>query len=194
MVGKHIIRVRGKRLDYELEITRKVTVIKGNSGTGKTTLINAIQGFNAEGRMSGYSVYSDLRVKTLNTDSRWSIDLKDPKYDLFFVDEGVRFIYTKAFQQEFTASDKYLVVISRSGEFNHLPYAVNSVYEFRSTKTKTGYVTKMYHMYENTLSSVRPDLVITEDSNSGKEMMDAIFECDVIPAHGNGNVYANIYF
>lgn len=47
-------------------------------------------------------------------------------------------------------------------------------------------------MYEDTLSSIRPDLVITEDSNSGKEMMDAIFDCDVISAHGNGSVYATV--
>lgn len=192
MTGKHTITVHGKRFDYELEITRKVTVIKGNSGTGKTTLINALRGYATDKRKSGYVVYSDLNFGVLSKDSRWNLDLTDSRYDILFVDENVEYIYTKAFQVEFANSDKYLVVISRSGSFCHLPYAVNSVYEFRTSKTAKGYVTKMYNIYKDTLSSVSPDLVITEDSNSGKEMMDTIFNCDVISANGNGSVYSTV--
>lgn len=188
MTGKHSVKISNKRLSYELEIERKVTVIKGNSGTGKTTLISMIQGYITEGRASGAVLASNLNVAVLSTNSRWSLDLSESRNTIFFVDENVRYIYDEPFQQEFSNSDNYLVVISRSGKFNHLPYAVKSVYELRTEKTKSGHLTKMFSIYEDKLSGVIPDLVVTEDSNSGREMMEAIFSCPVMSAGGNGNV------
>ncbi len=188
MTGKHIVKISNKRLSFELEINRKVTVIKGNSGTGKTTLISMLLGYITEGRVSGSTLYSDLEVKVLTPTSRWSLDLSESKNTVFFVDENVRYIYQKAFQEEFAVSDNYIVVVSRSGLFSHLPYAIKSVYELRSEKTKNGYLTRMYNLYEDNLLNVSPDLVITEDSNSGKDMMESIFPCSVMSAKGNGNV------
>lgn len=143
MTGKHTIIVHGKRFDYELEITRKVTVIKGNSGTGKTTLINALHGYATDKRKSGFVVYSDLKFGVLSKDSRWSLDLMDSRYDILFVDENVEYIYTKAFQVEFANSDKYLVVMSRSGSFKYFPREMIGLYEFKTKKTDNGFVTEM---------------------------------------------------
>ena len=45
MKGKHKIVVKNNRLHYEFEIKRNITIIKGDSATGKTTLINMIRQF-----------------------------------------------------------------------------------------------------------------------------------------------------
>ena len=43
MKGKHRIIVSTKRLKYDFEIRRNLTVIRGDSATGKTTLVDMIR-------------------------------------------------------------------------------------------------------------------------------------------------------
>lgn len=43
MKGKHRIIVSTKRLKYDFEIRRNLTVIRGDSATGKTTLVDVIR-------------------------------------------------------------------------------------------------------------------------------------------------------
>lgn len=43
MKGKHRVIVQNNRLHYEFEIGRNITVILGDSATGKTTLINMLR-------------------------------------------------------------------------------------------------------------------------------------------------------
>ena len=38
MRGKYTFKIANNKICYEFEIIRSVTVIKGNSGTGKSTL------------------------------------------------------------------------------------------------------------------------------------------------------------
>ena len=45
MTGKHRIIVQSKRLKYDFQIRRNITVIRGNSATGKTTLVNMIRDY-----------------------------------------------------------------------------------------------------------------------------------------------------
>ena len=43
MKGKHRVVVSTKRLKYDFELRRNLTIIRGDSATGKTTLIDMIQ-------------------------------------------------------------------------------------------------------------------------------------------------------
>lgn len=45
MKGKHRVIVSTKRLKYEFELRRNLTIIKGDSATGKTTLVDMIRDF-----------------------------------------------------------------------------------------------------------------------------------------------------
>ena len=55
MKGKHKIIVSTKRLKYEFELQRNLTIIQGDSATGKTTLVDMIRDFvnNPSGSYSG---------------------------------------------------------------------------------------------------------------------------------------------
>ena len=44
MKGKYHVIVQNKRLRYEFDIKRNITIIRGDSATGKTTLYDYIVG------------------------------------------------------------------------------------------------------------------------------------------------------
>lgn len=161
MIGKHHLEIENKKIKYVLDIERKITVIKGNSGTGKTTLVCMIQGYAAQGNKSGISVKNDsnLPLMVFTATTRWETELAEAKGALIFIDEAVDYIYSKGFQQEFVQSDNYLVVISRSGQFNHFPYAIQSIYELRTTQNEKLKLTKMYQLYNFQEKSAIPSQV-----------------------------------
>ena len=45
MKGKHKVIVSTKRLKYEFELRRNLTIIQGNGATGKTTLVDMNRDF-----------------------------------------------------------------------------------------------------------------------------------------------------
>ena len=150
MKGKYEFEISNRRMTLQLEIERSVTVIKGNSGTGKTTLIRMLSGYLEQGKRSGIQIKAGENVAfTVFTQlTHWDLELEQLKGTIIFIDESVDYIYTKAFQTAFIQSDNYLVIISRSGKFSHLPYAIESVYEFRTSKKQNVAVTKMYRYYK----------------------------------------------
>ena len=56
MKGKYHFRVKSKRALFEFTIRRNITVLKGDSATGKTTLLHMLYEYLRVGRQSGYSV------------------------------------------------------------------------------------------------------------------------------------------
>ena len=60
MKGKHKVVIKNNRLHYEFEIKRNITIIKGDSATGKTTLINMIRQFTNLGNSSGIELVCDV--------------------------------------------------------------------------------------------------------------------------------------
>ena len=43
MKGRHRVSVSTKRLRYDFEIRRNITIIRGDSASGKTTLVDMIR-------------------------------------------------------------------------------------------------------------------------------------------------------
>ena len=91
MKGMFYLVVQNRRLQYKFWIRRNITIIKGQSATGKTTLIEMIQEYNDNGASSGVSIQSDVDCVVLSG-RFWKEELSVIRHSIVFLDEGNRFV------------------------------------------------------------------------------------------------------
>ena len=197
MKGKYKVIVRNNKLHYEFEIKRNITIIQGDSATGKTTLINMLRQAENLGESSGVDVLSNVPCRILEGVS-WKLILQNTAGTIFFIDEENAFINTEEFAAEVRGSDNYFVLITRENLYN-LPYSVEEIYGLyasgRYQNTKKIYQ-QMYRIYSDIQEiPIKPELFIVEDSNSGYEFLKAIsdeknLECE--SAGGKSNIFSKI--
>ena len=60
MKGSYSISVQNNRIKYEFTIKRNITVVQGNSATGKTSLVDMIREYQLNGPESGNIFFFDL--------------------------------------------------------------------------------------------------------------------------------------
>lgn len=53
MKGTHRVVIQNRRIRYDFEIRRNLTVIRGDSATGKTTLVEMVGEYEEHGAESG---------------------------------------------------------------------------------------------------------------------------------------------
>ena len=112
MTGKHKIIVQNNKLHYEFEIRRNITIIQGDSATGKTTLIQMLRQAENLGKSSGIDVICDVSCKVLEG-ANWKLLLRNLTGNIIFADEENEFINTEEFASEIKNSDNYFVLITR---------------------------------------------------------------------------------
>lgn len=96
MEGQYHITVRNRRLLYELTVRKNITLIRGDSGTGKTLLVRMIQQASALGPSSGVSVVCQRPCGTLR-ESDWSLTLPNTHGHIIFLDTDYQFVRSKEF-------------------------------------------------------------------------------------------------
>lgn len=196
MKGSFYFRVRSKRMLFEFTIRRNITVIKGNSATGKTTLLHMMYEYLRVGRESGYAVSTDSKyyVYLRQEIGRSWQDILEPLEDtVIFIEENNNFVFSKEFAEFVKTSGNYFVLVNRS-PFPMLPYSIHEIYEI-ITEGKRGDVKESYHrfheLYSNypVIANNRMQTIITEDSNSGYQFFSHLFrKSSVISAGGNSKV------
>ena len=131
MKGKYKVIVQNNRLHYELEIRRNITIIQGNSATGKTTLVNMLRQAENLGNSSGIDVQCDVPCRILEGTS-WKLILENSQKTIFFIDEENVFMNTEEFASAVRKSDNYVVLMTRENLYN-LPYSVGEIYGLHSS-------------------------------------------------------------
>ena len=170
MKGKYHVVVQNNRLRYEFDIKRNITIIRGDSATGKTTLYTMIALAARRGDSSGVEVRCEKKCRTLE-ELDWKLVLPTLRDYIIFLDEDNLFLKTDEFARMARESDNYFVIITREDLVN-LPYSVEEIYGIHSSgkyhDMKREY-NEFYHIYGNEENSeeVKPDGVLVEDSNSG---------------------------
>lgn len=194
MKGSCHFKVRSKKLLFEFALKRNITVIKGDSATGKTTLLHMLYEYLIAGKESGYSVSADndYYVYLRREPGRTWQDVLYPLEDtVIFIEENNPFVFSEEFAGFVRKSGNYFVLVSRS-PFKMLPYSIHEIYEI-ITDTKRAGIKESYHelreLYSNypVIENNRMDTVLTEDSNSGFQFFSSLFE-NVVSAGGNSRV------
>ena len=197
MKGNYTIRVGNNRLRYEFTIYRNITILKGNSASGKTTLVEMIREYYEDHELSGIQLESSVPCRTLSGRD-WSIILPSIENSIVFIDEDNDFLRTVEFADAIRNSSNYYVIVTREGLPN-LPYSVSEIYGIRESGKYAGLkqvYNEFYRIYypekENELNEV--NTIIVEDSNSGYEFFSEIAgeNKEVISAGGKSEVFARL--
>ena len=178
MKGLHKVIVQNNRLHYEFDIKRNITIIQGNSATGKTTLINMLRQAENLGADSGVDVNCDVPCRILEG-RNWKLILESISKSIIFIDEENTFINTEEFASAIQNSDNYYVLITRENLYN-LPYSVEEIYGLHSSgkyqNTRKVYQ-QMYRIYsDENILPIKPEKIIVEDSNSGYDFFHSVSE------------------
>lgn len=194
MKGKYLVVVQNQRVRYEFEVKRNITIIRGDSATGKTTLIDLLRNYMNLGDESGILVNCKKKCYVLEGFD-WENRLLNMRDGIVFIDEISSFIRTEKFASRIKNSDCYYVIITRNN-LENLPYSVDEIYGIHSSgkyhDLKHTY-NQLYRIYsdEKYSGKISPNLVVVEDSNSGYQFFKFICECagiDCISANGKSNI------
>ena len=174
MKGKHRIVVSTKRQKYEFELRRNLTILRGDSATGTTTLIEMIQDHENDPLGSPVELISDKKCYVLEG-ALWKEQLAGITDSIVFIDEGNTFVKAEEFAGVIQNTDNYYVIVSRES-LPALPYSVEEIYGIR-TSGKYGTLKQIYHEFyriynlDETKGEIEPEAVVTEDSNSGYQFL-----------------------
>lgn len=196
MKGIHHIIVSNGSMKYEFDLKRNITILRGNSATGKTTLIEMIQEYLVNGADSGVNFSCDVPCRVL-TGNLWKEQIPVDREAILFIDEGNRFVKTQEFAEVVKKSGNYYVIVTRES-LEMLPISVNEIYGIKSSG-KYGGLTPVYHefykiydMEKDESYPICPEQIVVEDSNSGFDFFNKLAEekgIICITANGKSNIY-----
>lgn len=197
MRGSYDVRIENARVQFKFSLNRSLTIIRGKSATGKTTLVSMVSQYERDGQASGITLSSPRPCVVLEG-PRWAERLRDIEDSLVFVDEGNGFLRTEEFAKAAKESGNYFVIVTRE-DLPMLPYSVEEVYEIKNTTSRYPGVRKVYahtkRMYNKPPHVEEPQVVIVEDSNSGYEFFEALCRrsgAECVSAGGKGNVLSEL--
>lgn len=148
MKGSYEIIVSNAKVRYDFTIRRNITIIKGNSATGKTTLVEMIREYYESGEDSGIQLQCKKNCRVL-AGRDWKQLLGTMHDSIIFIDEDNAFLPTPEFAEAVRESDNYYVIVTREGLPN-LPYSVEEIYGIRESgkyaSLKQTY-NELYHIY-----------------------------------------------
>ncbi|WP_320643631.1 Fis family transcriptional regulator [Selenomonas sp.] len=158
MNGSQSVIVQNKRIRYDFAIHRNITIICGDSATGKTTLVEMIQEYYDNGESSGIMLDCPKTCVTLSG-RKWQAELALYHDSLVFIDEGNAFVTSEAFAKAIQGTDNYYIIVNREN-LENLPYSVKEIYGIR-TSGKYGdseqTCNELYPIFSKTLSNVFQD-------------------------------------
>lgn len=196
MKGEFFIAVSNNKVKYEFSLKRNITIIQGDSASGKTTLVDLIREYEQNAFDSGINLSCKKKCRVIEGNN-WQENLSLINDSIVFVDEGNRFVESDDFARAVKNSDNYFVIVTRQG-LENLPYSIEEIYGIH-TSGKYANLKQVYHefykIYGSGFSKINEiKKIITEDSNSGFDFFEFCcnkkYICEA--AEGKSNIYKKL--
>ncbi len=204
MKGEVKINIHNNKVIYEFTLKRNITIVRGKSGTGKTTLYRLVSDYMKDNKGSGVKITMSSGESCIAlSDTDWENQIKKIKNSVVFIDEGFNgFKNGKSindFIRRIKKTDNYYVVFSRES-FEEIPSSVEEIYEIETSKSKHTFkkfyeLNKSHRLNVNISKKDNFILLITEDSKSGKQFFKEYYkrtDMKVDSANGNSNIISKI--
>lgn len=193
MFGSIEVIIESKKVNYNLLLERNITIINGNSGKGKSVLVNMVR--DAKDPTLRIKITCKVPCIAINDDT---LDkLTTIKNSVIFIDEFDTDVTSKRLADYIKNSSNYFVIITRESLYQ-IPYSIKSVYTINNTGKYTQ-IGKTYNSLEaryktskgHALNKV--DKIIIEDSGAGFSCLSTIYGKDkCVKAGGNSAVFKTI--
>lgn len=186
-MNNHTLEIKGKRINYLLEIQDRITIIRGDSATGKTTMVKIISQ-QLRGINNGFTINTDFNLKEVVIDN---IEYPDLDHNnLYLLDEG-SLETSNEFANFVNKSRSHFIIISRD-RLPKIIYSFESIYEFYNDDG----ITKLRHKYKDLnnqyVNKFKLNKLITEDSNSGCQFYNKFKNINVISSKSNSKLSRRI--
>ena len=194
MKGSYDFEVSNGDLFFKFTIKRNITILKGDSATGKSTLLDLLNTYSNNGPASGVSVKTNANYYVYlgnESDRTWKDRIEEKKNTIIFIEENSRFIFGRYFAKILKQSGNYFVFVTRN-PIGTLSYSTKEIYGLYSyySEEKLKQIYEFEELYSNTLK-INPvfDLIITEDSNAGNDFFKLLYkDYKVLSGGGNASV------
>ena len=184
MKGKHFIEVISRNMHYSIELSRNITIISGDSGTGKSSLRRMLYEYlRLDGRVE-FTIKCSAKFRVFNGSLITDEQLFTLKDTIVIVDEDATYLRSENFAKFVLKSSNYFVFMTRS-PLSMLPYSFKSIYKLETRFEFGKYITENIELFINGNVS-KINSIITEDSNSGRQMLKACYDI-VLDSEINGN-------
>lgn len=154
------IVIANNKVSYNFEIEGKYSIIKGDSGTGKTTLCDLVRSM---GQASSGIVNQSTHNLMVLPDNYSLLDISKLSNYVIFIDESSS-IFNDDYESWLHSVSAYFVFITRRHSMQNLPISVDSIYNM--TGGKQHYLECLDLRFKsNEIKGA--DVILVEDSKSG---------------------------
>lgn len=174
------IHLKDNVVEYEFTFKQKYLFIRGDSGRGKSTLIDLVGDYINTNKSVNCLGDSNLKILT-------DIRILDPGY-IYFFDEFDKLL-TAENAKLFNTTDSYFVIISRKRNLDFFKTGLDSLCEI---VTNGSYHTiKPVYPRKDKLTSVG-DVIVCEDRKSGFQFLNKLIDYQIESAESKSRIGSKI--
>lgn len=153
-------------LVYILNLESRITIITGDSATGKSTLIRYIENYNKDS-------YNAIKIESEKELIHLTPVMVRNKFELnedtiYFMDEGDN-VKSKEYFTLVNDTRYKFVIITRDTSYPSISYDIDDIYEIRYNNGVNKLVKRYKNNYNTDKLDVNTNKIFTEDEKSGHE-------------------------